>query len=245
MSNPGSSPKGPKVSPVRTIVSLVMLVIVGGISVIELRAGLGQYLSVKELKKTFGNDENAANQKTVTFEEAKALLRMGPSESVPTEGSIEKVYQYTWFSVLRPLMGETSPEIYIRVTAGNPPLAIDFFTSAEDAQGGNYKYQTPPVSEGGAAPMPAPMPGMGGPGMGGPRGARPPGGGMMRPPADNPEGGFGGGGGRGRRPATEGEAPAGEEGAKPADGEAKPADGEAKPADGEAKPADGGEVQPK
>ncbi|MFZ9089599.1 MAG: hypothetical protein ACO3FE_05860, partial [Planctomycetaceae bacterium] len=49
MSSPQAVPRGPKVSPARTIVSLVVLLIVGSVCVIELRAALGQYLSGKAL----------------------------------------------------------------------------------------------------------------------------------------------------------------------------------------------------
>ena len=241
MSNSGSSAKGPKVSPARTIVSLVMLVIVGGISVIELRAGLGQYLSGKELKKALGSEEDSTSQNMIKFEAAKALLRMGPSEELVRESEVEKVYRYSWYSLLRPLMGENNPEIYITVSTGTEPIANGFFTSDDESQASNYQYQEPPAGGGGAPPMPLPMPGSGGPGMGrpggGPPGGGPPGGGMMRPPADNPEGGFGGGGRRVRRPEVEGDSPAGEAEAKPSEGEARPAAEGDKPAAEGDKPA--------
>jgi hypothetical protein len=241
------------VSPVRTIVSLVVLAVVGGVCLIEMRAGLGQYLSVKELKKVLGGEGDATNQTTVKFEDAKSMLRMAPTEELVRETAVEKVYRYSWYSFLRPLIGEQSPQIFIYVSMREQPVATDFFTSDEEGQAGSgYVYKEPPVSSG---PPPLPLPsGDGGAGMGGP-GMGPPGGGMMRPPGGGPGaggpgggmmrppgGGFGGGGPGGgsgrRRPAVEGEPEPGEGDAKATEGDAKPAEGDAKPAEGAAAPTD-------
>jgi len=207
VSSPGKAPQGPKVSPARTIASLILLLVVGVICLIEMRAGLGQYLSGKELKGVLGGDDTAAPVKSVRFAEAKALLCMSPTEEIVRETEYEKVYRYSWYSLLRPLMGEPSPQILISVTTDADAIATGFFTSEDEQPGAGYVYQEPPGGSGSVSPPPllpppseaAGAPGSGGPGgPGGPGGMRMPGGfgGMMGPP----------GGGKGRkRPAMEGD----------------------------------------
>lgn len=210
MSSPEKAPQGPKVSPARTIASLILLLVVGVICLIEMRAGLGQYLSGKELKGVLGGDDTAAPLKSVRFAEAKALLSMSPTEEVVRETDHEKVYRYSWYSLLRPLIGEPSPQIFISVTTDADAIATGFFTSEDEQPGAGYVYQTPPEGAGSVSPPPLLPPpsevggapggpgGPGGPGPGGPGGMRMPGGfgGMMGPP----------GGGQGRkRPAMEGD----------------------------------------
>lgn len=201
MSSPGKAPQGPKVSPARTIASLILLLVVGVICLIEMRAGLGQYLSGKELKGVLGGDDTAASLKSVRFTEARALLSMSPTEEVVRETDHEKVYRYSWYSLLRPLIGEPSPQIFISVTTDADAIATGFFTSEDEQPGAGYVYQEPPGGAGGVSPpsqLPPPSDVDGGPGPGGPGGMRMPGGfgGMMGPP----------GGGKGRkRPAMEGD----------------------------------------
>lgn len=209
MSSPGKAPQGPKVSPARTIASLIVLLVVGVVCLIEMRAGLGQYLSGKELKGVLGGDDTAAPLKSVRFAEAKALLSMSPTEELVRETTHEKVYRFSWYSLLRPLIGEPSPQIFISVTTDADAIATGFFTSEDEQPGAGYVYQQPPEGAGSVSPPPllpppsdvdgAPGPGgPGGPGPGGPGGMRMPGGfgGMMGPP----------GGGQGRkRPAMEGD----------------------------------------
>ena len=206
MSSPGKAPQGPKVSPARTIASLIVLLVVGVVCLIEMRAGLGQYLSGKELKGVLGGDDTAAPLKSVRFAEAKALLSMSPTEELVRETTHEKVYRFSWYSLLRPLIGEPSPQIFISVTTDADAIATGFFTSEDEQPGAGYVYQQPPEGAGSVSPpplLPPPSdvdgaPGAGGPGPGGPGGMRMPGGfgGMMGPP----------GGGQGRkRPAMEGD----------------------------------------
>jgi len=205
--------------------------VVGVVCLIEMRAGLGQYLSGKELKGVLGGDDSAAPLTSVRFAEAKALLSMSPTEEVVRETDHEKVYRYSWYSLLRPLIGEPSPQIFISVTTDADAIATGFFTSEDEQPGAGYVYQEPPGGSGSVSPPPLLPPpsdvdgaagpggpgGRGGPGgPGGPGGMRMPGGfgGMMGPP----------GGGKGRkRPAMEGDEKAAPVEEK-ADGEQEKAD---------------------
>ena len=224
--------KGPKVSPVRTIVSLVVLLIVGTICVIELRAGLGLYLTGKALAASQepAADESAATApaaqqpgappvprlevKRITMDEARAMVKMFPTETVHRDSEYEVVYRYQWFSLLRGLIGEKAPEIFIAADKGTPSMYQTFYTDGDEA-GGNYVGPSGPDVGGGGLPpedFAAGGPGgggMGGPprGMGGRGGMGGPGGGMGGPPGmgggARKGGKGGGGGGGGMRPPAE------------------------------------------
>ncbi|MFM8724389.1 MAG: hypothetical protein ACKON9_04610, partial [Planctomycetaceae bacterium] len=199
MSTARTVPKGPKVSPVRTIVSLVVLLIVGTVCVIELRAGLGLYLTGKALATHQGDDaasdpasdENSnappkprLEVKRITMQEARAMVKMFPTESVLRENEAETIYRYQWFSLLRGLIGEKAPEIFISADKGDPPMYQTFFTDGDEV-GANYVGPSSPDVGGAGLPPEdfaagGPGRGMGGPppGMGGRGGMGGPGGGM-------------------------------------------------------------------
>lgn len=233
MSTARTVPRGPKVSPARTIVSLVVLLIVGSICVIELRAGLGIYLTGKALATHQGDDAAAGSSdgentnappkprlevKRITMQEARAMVKMFPTESVHRDSEAETVYRFQWFSLLRGLIGEKAPEIYISADKGDPPMYQTFFTDGDEA-GGNYVGPSAPDVGGGGLPPEdfaagGPGGGMNGPppGMGGRGGMGGPGGGMGGPPGMGGGGGRkgggkggkgGGGGGGGMRPPAE------------------------------------------
>ena len=134
MSTSRPVPKGPKVSPARTIVSLVVLLIVGTVCVIELRAGLGQYLTGKALtaKQKVDPQNGAGVFEQLSMDDARSLVKMFPTESVHRDDENEIVYRYQWYSMLRGLIGEKNPEIYISSSKGDrtpgglpqaPPIA--------------------------------------------------------------------------------------------------------------------------
>lgn len=184
----GNASNGPKVSGTRTLVSLVLLVVVLVVCVIELRAGLGHFMTLKAFNKKEVSENNLF--KNVTFKAANGMLAAFPSESAVQQGEYEDVHRFYWCSLLRPLMGEGHPEVFMTVDHSEPANAISFYTSTEG------ESETPPHDPN--APAPAPpmgMPSMGGsgPGMGG--GARM--GGEGRP-AGGDRGGRGG-----DRPALE------------------------------------------
>jgi hypothetical protein len=130
----GDAPAVPKVSSVRTTFSLILLLVVLVICVIEVRAGFGQFLT----NKAFTNASQNNMFQDVSFAEAQGMLAAFPSESPVEVLPLEDVHHYQWFSLLRPLMGEKSPEMYITVDHSDPPKALTFYTSTED-----NSYQAP------------------------------------------------------------------------------------------------------
>ena len=176
-------PAGPKVSPVRTIISLLLLLVVGVICAIELRAGLGQFLT----GKAFATKSKEGEFEAVKLAEAKAMVSMFPTETLHRSTPGETVVKYEWFSLLRPLMGQTSPTMYIVAEGGDDPDALAYHTEADDEE----SVAAPSAGGGGppAGGMGGPggmsMPGMGGPGMGGP-GMGGPGGGRGEGGKDRP-----------------------------------------------------------
>jgi len=183
-------PAGPKVSPVRTIISLLLLLVVGVICAIELRAGLGQFLT----GKAFAAKSKEGEFEAVKLTDAKSMVSMFPTETLHRSGPGETVVKYEWFSLLRPLMGQTNPTMYIVAEGGDDPDALAYHTEADDEEA----VATPAAGTGGppggmsmpgmGPPGGMSMPGMGGPGMGGPGGGGPGGGGR------GPGGGRGEGG---------------------------------------------------
>lgn len=205
----GNVSNGPKVSGTRTLVSLVLLVVVLVVCVIELRAGLGHFLTLKAFNKKDVSENNLF--KNVTFEVANGMIAAFPSKSAVKTGEFEDIHHYYWFSLLRPLMGEGNPEVFMTVDHSEPANAISFYTSTEGELEAapfdpNAPAPAPPMGTGG-------MPGM--PGMDGGRGAGGP--------------GMGGGGGR-RREGGGGGRPAMEDESEPAKSDAEPADAPAEPA---------------
>jgi hypothetical protein len=177
----GNASKGPKVSGTRTLVSLVLLVVVLIVCVIELRAGLGHFMTLKAFNKKEVSENNLF--KNVSFEAASGMVAAFPSKSAVKEGEFEDVHHFYWYSLLRPLMGEGSPEVFMTVDHSSPANAISFYTSTEG------EVEHPPFDPN--APVSAPPmggPGMGGPGMGGPGmggGGDRKGGGGGRPPMED------------------------------------------------------------
>lgn len=230
------------VSPARKAVSAIILVIAIVVLGVELRAGLGQKQTIDAMAK---QSEDGVFTDT-KLEDAKAMLVLFPSETVIRDSEMETLYKYSWNSLLRPLMGQTHPELYLVASKSEPSYAISYYTDPDDGSEGFFGDNGTPAgireelpgdpsgaSMGGGGGPPG-MPGMGGrPGMGGPPGMPGMGGGnRRRPSADGESAAPAGGGGLSRPPADNpiSETPA--EGDKPAD--TPPADTPAaddKPAD--------------
>ena len=176
------SVKGPKVSPARTVVSLLLLLVVGTVCVIELRAGFGHMLSGKAFKAR----EKDGEFTDLPFEEARGMLSMSPTEKAVDRGP-DMLYHYEWYSLLRPLMGQQCPQLTLVVTKEEKPMAITFTTEILENAAPPENMTPPPAG-------PEGMSGMGGGGMGG-----------MGMGGDGMPGGMGGGGRKGR-PEMEGDA---------------------------------------
>lgn len=232
MSKPSPTPAGgPAVSKARTIVSLILLLVVGVVCVIELRAGLGHWMTANAMK---GKCNAQGEFENLTLQDAQGLVKFGPAVK-ESQQDADVSFRYTWFSLLRPVMGDASPGLTLVATKGEKPMALTFHTDAEEeaaAPGPTTGAGTPPA---GASPG-----GPGGPGgmMGGPGGGMMPGG-MMGGPGGGPgRPGGGPGGGRRERPPVEDE---GSETDKPVEdkpAEEKPADQPSSDTPTEEKPAD-------
>lgn len=157
------SATGPKVSPARTVASLILLLIVGVICAIELRAGFGQRMSGNSLAAKSDDGEF----KDLSLEDVRGMMSLAPTETSEIRGP-DTYYHFEWYSLLRPLMGQTNPKLTIVATNDEKPMALAFFASDEADSAARSAPQTGEASESGAgAGGPGMMSGgMGGPGMG-------------------------------------------------------------------------------
>lgn len=174
---------GPKVSPARTVASLILLLVVGIVCAIELRAGFGQMMSGKSLAAR----SNEGEFTDLSLDDARGMMSLAPTETSENRGP-DTYYHFEWYSLLRPLMGQTNPKLTIVATNEEKPIALAFFASSEEDSADRPSSQTGAATESGA--------GAGGPGMMG--------GGMRGPGMGMGMGsGPGGGGGSNKRPPME------------------------------------------
>jgi len=216
-------PSGGGVSPQRKKISAAILILLLTVLAIELRAGLGHSMSGKALQAAA--PEGVFEPDQVSQADVQGMLKLWPSETVLREGPDEIEYQYSWFSILRPLLSRPATNVYVSMLKGTPVTAIRFGTEGpSDAELEAARNPIVPSVEEMADDM-GEM-GMGGPGGpgggGGERGGRPRGG----------REGAGGGGER-QRPPIEGDAPA--EDAPKEEASADKAPPEEAPADADAK----------
>ncbi len=108
-----------------TLVLLVISLILAGI---EVRAGLGQFLTMRALNSVSENN----GFKDVSFAEVEGMLVGFPSKSPVEKRALENVHHYQWYSLLRPLTGSKSPELYVTSNHKDPAGAVSFYTSVED-----------------------------------------------------------------------------------------------------------------
>lgn len=177
------SATGPKVSPARTVASLILLLIVGVVCAIELRAGFGQMMSGKSLAAR----SNEGEFTDLSMEDARGMMSLGPKETSENRGP-DTYYHFEWYSLLRPLMGQKNPKLTIVATNDEKPIALAFFASDEADSPARPAPQTGNATVSGA--------GAGGPGMMG---------GGMGGPGMGMGGGPGGGDGKNKRPPMEDE----------------------------------------
>ena len=188
---PAKAPTGPKVSGTRTIVSLVFLVVVLVVCGIELRAGLGPFLTMRAFNKVSENNQF----KDVSLADAQGMVAAFPSKSPVKVGEPEDMHHYYWYSLLRPLMGNKNPELFVWSDHSSPPKAASFSTTTEgeiahtpidpNAPPASPPYSTMPP--GGPRGMSMSPPGGAFPGGGPPGGGPPSGGGRKdsRPPLED------------------------------------------------------------
>ena len=157
------SATSPKVSPARTVASLILLLVVGVVCAIELRAGFGQMMSGKSLAAKSNDGEFT----DLSLEEARGMMSLAPEETIENRGP-DTYYHYEWYSFLRPLMGQTSPKLTIVATNEEKPMAMAFFASDEIDSIAKTAPSIDGTANSGVEASGMMGGGMGGPGMGGP-----------------------------------------------------------------------------
>lgn len=174
------SATSPKVSPARTVASLILLLVVGVVCAIELRAGFGQMMSGKSLAAKSNDGEFT----DLSLEEARGMMSLAPEETIENRGP-DTYYHYEWYSFLRPLMGQTSPKLTIVATNEEKPMAMAFFASDEIDSIAKTAPSLDGTADSGVEASGMMGGGMGGPGMG--MGGRPDTGGgkSERPPMED------------------------------------------------------------
>lgn len=127
--NKKSSSNAKKVSPARHAVSLVLLLVAGMICVIELRAGLGQMLSSKALAAKANEGEFT----DLPLKDARGMMMLAPKETVEDRGP-DQVLKFEWYSLLRPLLQKSNPQITVIASNGSEPMALAFTTVEEEPE---------------------------------------------------------------------------------------------------------------
>ena len=107
------------------MVLLVISLVIGGI---EVRAGLGQFLTMRAFNKV--SLDNAFTE--VSFADAEGMIVGFPSKAPVEELAYENIHHYHWYSLLRPLTGKKSPELFVTSDHQDPPRAMTYYTSLED-----------------------------------------------------------------------------------------------------------------
>ena len=142
---PANASACPKISSARRYVSMVLLVISLVIGVIEVRAGLGQFLTMR----AFSNVSTDNAFKEVSFADAERMIVGFPAESPVEELPYENIHHYHWYSLLRPLTGKKSPELFVTSDHRDPPRAVTYYTSTEDFS--HFAHDPPAPDFSGAA----------------------------------------------------------------------------------------------
>lgn len=135
MSVPGATtPTIKGVSGARKAFSICILLAALIVLGVELRAGLGQSRSAKQMA-SISTDGTFNN---VLLADAHQMLSLSPQSTVIRENRIEKVVHYRWGSLLRPLLGQSESDLFLVSSATEPAYAIAFYTDPEDAHSGLF-----------------------------------------------------------------------------------------------------------
>jgi hypothetical protein len=124
--------------------------------------------------------------KDLSLEDVRGMMSLAPTETSEIRGP-DTYYHFEWYSLLRPLMGQTNPKLTIVATNDEKPMALAFFASDEADSAARSAPQTGEAGESSAgAGGPGMMSGgMGGPGMGMGGGTGDGGGQNKRPPMED------------------------------------------------------------
>lgn len=115
------------VSPLRRKISAALLLTVIVVLVIEVRAGAGHSLSGAALEAA---SEDGVFKNTL-LSDVEAMIKVLPSKTVVRENTAEIEYRYSWFSLLRPLLGRPKAELFVVSTReAEPAYALIYNTDA-------------------------------------------------------------------------------------------------------------------
>lgn len=169
------------VSPARKAVSAVVLVVLLIILVIEIRAGAGHSWSTQALADKAPNGAFPSGE--YSYEKVQSLLSMSPAESVARESETEIEYQYSWFSLLRPLLNKPETNVYVVFSKTTDEKWASFHSTEKTPQNeldaAKASREAAAQEEDGDPSFGDPA-GANGTGPGASSGFRPPGGGLPR-----------------------------------------------------------------
>lgn len=129
-----TTPTNKGVSGSRKAVSLCVLLAALVVLGVEIRAGLGQSRSAKQMA-AISTDGMFSN---VLLADAHQMLSLSPKSTVIRENKIEKVVHYQWGSLLRPWLGQPESDLFLVSSASEPAYAIAYYTDPEDAHSGLF-----------------------------------------------------------------------------------------------------------
>lgn len=140
-----------------TTALLVVLLIVLGI---ELRAGIGHSMTASEFRRVA--PEGVFELGRFQHDDVRGMLKLWPSETVLMDSDNEVEYQYSWFSILRPILNRPATVLYVALAKTEPPFVVRHGTeapSAEEIEALRRHREAPPMAEDDMSGMP------GGPGQ--------------------------------------------------------------------------------
>ena len=131
MSDEVEAPAPEGVSPLRKNFSVGILLALVVVLGIELRASLGQKWSGTALQAA-APENGVFDEDSVSPEALEGMLSLGPSKTMLRESDTETEYRYSWFSLLRPILGRQESAVYVVYDRNDPPTAIRYGTEAPE-----------------------------------------------------------------------------------------------------------------
>ena len=105
------------VSPGRKKASAIILFVLLGILLIEIRAGAGHSMSGSALREAC---PEGAFEKGTSLADVEAMMKLGPSQTMMWETPAEIGYRYGWYSALRPLLQRPEAALYVCLLYTSP-----------------------------------------------------------------------------------------------------------------------------